>query len=183
MQGRLTSTWVCNRHTPAPFHTLAHPGFRMLLTILLLQQRMHSVSKRQARCSSVFCRVQCAVWRQACCLIALTLAGGQTRQSVGSLGFQPALMLLLLSANYLYRLCWAVVFAVDAFDQTMDYSTQIFSLGVLLSSLLVFNQVRPHGSGQGEGMRTRLVRRLVFSLQVLSGVLRAGKGCCSDWWS
>ena len=30
---------------------------------------------------------------------------------------------------------------IDAFDQTMDYSTQIFSLGVLLSSLLVFNQV------------------------------------------
>ena len=34
---------------------------------------------------------------------------------------------------------------VDAFDQTMDYSTQIFSLGVLLSSLLVFNQVRGTG--------------------------------------
>eukprot|EP00798_Chlamydomonas_sp_ICE-L_P005052 gene5052-34843_t len=30
---------------------------------------------------------------------------------------------------------------IDAFDQTMDYSTQIFSLGVLLSSLLVFNQM------------------------------------------
>ncbi|KAG1678206.1 hypothetical protein FOA52_016143 [Chlamydomonas sp. UWO 241] len=30
---------------------------------------------------------------------------------------------------------------IDAFDQTMDYSTQIFSLGVLLSSLLIFNQM------------------------------------------
>jgi len=30
---------------------------------------------------------------------------------------------------------------IDAFDQTLDYSTQIFSLGVLLSSLLVFNQM------------------------------------------
>lgn len=30
---------------------------------------------------------------------------------------------------------------IDAFDQTADYSTQIFSLGVLLSSLLVFNQI------------------------------------------
>eukprot|EP00955_Chlamydomonas_euryale_P067252 359793-Chlamydomonas_euryale.AAC.24 len=30
---------------------------------------------------------------------------------------------------------------VDAFDQTMDYSTQVFSLGVLLSSCLIFNQM------------------------------------------
>jgi hypothetical protein len=32
---------------------------------------------------------------------------------------------------------------IDAFDQTLDYSTQVFSLGVLLSSLLIFNQVQP----------------------------------------
>jgi hypothetical protein len=31
---------------------------------------------------------------------------------------------------------------IDAFDQTLDYSTQVFSLGVLLSSLLIFNQVQ-----------------------------------------
>ena len=43
---------------------------------------------------------------------------------------------------------------VDAFDQTMDYSTQIFSLGVLLSSLLVFNQVG----------RVRAVHLLIHSL-------------------
>lgn len=30
---------------------------------------------------------------------------------------------------------------IDAYDQTLDYSTQVFSLGVLLSSLLIYNQV------------------------------------------
>jgi hypothetical protein len=36
----------------------------------------------------------------------------------------------------------------DAFDQTKDYSTQIFSLGLLLSSMLVFNQVREWHAGE-----------------------------------
>ena len=31
---------------------------------------------------------------------------------------------------------------IEAYDQTATYSTQIFSLAVLLSSLFVFNQVR-----------------------------------------
>jgi len=30
---------------------------------------------------------------------------------------------------------------IDAFDQTLDYSTQVFSLGVLLSSMLIYNQM------------------------------------------
>mmetsp|Transcript_21853 Transcript_21853/g.38999 ORF Transcript_21853/g.38999 Transcript_21853/m.38999 type:complete len:248 (+) Transcript_21853:76-819(+) len=30
---------------------------------------------------------------------------------------------------------------IDAFDQTMDYSTHIFSLGVLLASVLIYNQL------------------------------------------
>lgn len=63
---------------------------------------------------------------------------------MGGLGLQLAHLVLLPIADHLYCLHWPLYgscIAVDAFDQTMDYSTQIFSLGVLLSSLLVFNQV------------------------------------------
>jgi hypothetical protein len=34
---------------------------------------------------------------------------------------------------------------IDAFDQTADYSTQIFALGLLMSGLLIYNQVGPTG--------------------------------------
>jgi hypothetical protein len=35
---------------------------------------------------------------------------------------------------------------IDAYDQTGQYSTQIFSLAVLLSSLFVYNQVSQHAA-------------------------------------
>ncbi len=64
---------------------------------------------------------------------------------------------------------------VDAFDQTKDYSTHVFSLGVLLSSLLIFNQVRVLSY-------LRLLcacsvrRQLVVSMCVWKAVFRE---CCS----
>lgn len=53
---------------------------------------------------------------------------------------------------------------IDAFDQTLDYSTQVFSLGVLLSSLLIFNQVgsggpAPHTVSRGSTCHMALLMR------------------------
>lgn len=56
----------------------------------------------------------------------------------------------------------------DAYDQTAQYSTQIFSLAVLLSSLFVYNQVGRKLARLGWGCFTRCEGSLEES-------------CCSLW--
>ena len=40
---------------------------------------------------------------------------------------------------------------IDAFDQTADYSTQVFALGLLMSGLLIYNQVLRAGARARRG--------------------------------
>lgn len=80
---------------------------------------------------------------------------------------------------------------IDAFDQTADYSTQIFSLGVLLSSLLVFNQVREGGSTlpfdhaavtlKQQHISVNLYPSMSYTLRVChQGVLDITDSCCNS---